>query len=183
VGGMLGGKPGLLHCHMGAGGPPRSGGGGSAPGGSGASAASAGAAAAGHRGRSAMDAGGTPAERDPLAPLFDAVDHSDVPVRGPRLLPLVTCCLLLCMCVPASSVCRAVWAHTTCACRLAACSRHPEHMASRVQITQFLPTHCERCDGTIDGAIRWMRAGGNIDLTAGQQVRPVTVVWTSTHMI
>ena len=44
-------------------------------------------------------------------------------------------------------------------------------MGFRLQITQFLPTHCERCDGTIAGAIRWLRAGGNIDMTAGDQVR------------
>lgn len=44
-------------------------------------------------------------------------------------------------------------------------------LAFIVQITQFLPTHCERCDGTIDGAVRWLRAGGNIDMTAGDQVQ------------
>lgn len=80
VGGMLAGKPGLLHCHMGAGGPPRSS---SATGGNGASAGNGAAAARGD--------GGAVADRDPLAPLFDAVQHSDVPVRGNRmLLPIFT---------------------------------------------------------------------------------------------
>lgn len=64
VGGMLTGKPGLLHCHMGSGGPPRSG--------------------CGATGQNGASAGGgddaMAAERDPLAPLFDAVEHSDVPV-------------------------------------------------------------------------------------------------------
>ena len=46
-----------------------------------------------------------------------------------------------------------------------------ETWACTVQITQFLPTHCERCGGTIDGAVRWLRAGGNIDMTAGDQVQ------------
>jgi hypothetical protein len=46
-------------------------------------------------------------------------------------------------------------------------------LACTVQITQFLPTHCERCDGTVNGAIRWLRAGGNIDMTAGHQVQGV----------
>ena len=68
---MLAGKPGLLHCHMGAGGPPRSGG--PTAGGNGVSAVPQGPSAAGGN-----DAA---AERDPLAPLFDAVAHSDVPVR------------------------------------------------------------------------------------------------------
>lgn len=39
-----------------------------------------------------------------------------------------------------------------------------------LQITQFLPTHCERSDGTRAGAVLWLQAGGNIDMTAGNQV-------------
>lgn len=84
VGGMLAGKPGLLHCHMGAGGPPRSGR--SATGGNGVSAAPQGASATG--------GGDAAAERDPLAPLFDAVQHSDVPVRLECFLRPLPCLLL-----------------------------------------------------------------------------------------
>lgn len=69
---MLAGKPGLLHCHMGAGGPPCSG-----------AAPTLTAGVSGGNGRSGGSAGAASdtAERDLLAPLFDAVAHSDVPVR------------------------------------------------------------------------------------------------------
>jgi hypothetical protein len=84
---MLAGKPGLLHCHMGAGGPPRSGG--TATGGNSVSAAPQGASAA-----SGSDAA---AERDPLAPLFDAVAHSDVPVRSEGTPASLGCFLIPCL--------------------------------------------------------------------------------------
>ena len=100
---MLAGKPGLLHCHMGVGGPPRSG-----------------APATGGNGSSAGSSSGAAAERDPLAPLFDAVAHSDVPVRmlllpaAPGLLPAPrdVCHLMrISMCTRTPLCCNRLWMH------------------------------------------------------------------------
>lgn len=69
VGGMLAGKPGLLHLHMGAGGPTSSGGGaGGGGGGAGGGNSSAGSS--------------RQPERLPFQTLVDAVEGSDVPVRN-----------------------------------------------------------------------------------------------------
>lgn len=162
---MLAGKPGLLHCHMGAGGPPRSG-----------------APATGGNGAPAAPGDMSAAERDPLAPLFDAVAHSDVPVRLEVIpaSPGASSCL-----AGAESAIRSLHAGTLRMLQEYSGLRRAPHGSSKplgctVQITQFLPTHCERCDGTVHGAVRWLRAGGNIDMTAGHQVQVLAGVdaWT-----
>lgn len=51
------------------------------------------------------------------------------------------------------------------------------------QITQFLPTHCERNHSTRHGAADWLGRGGAIDLTAGDEVslvdcmRELDIAW------